>query len=531
MRTIGMSMTETKPLPIIPEQDLGDVVLSQTSAGVCLRGWHRGTSRWVSLKLLSVTACQERWWIKFLQDVSLVRCTQSERVLIPLGVYGTCPHVGLVSEWMQEGSLHTLLYETRLYPSLPPPLTLRILLDVAEGLSHLHSLQLLHLALRPSNVLLDRQRRAKVCDWGQWKEQSSGPRSRPCFRDLVYLPPEVFCGDPPSKEADVYSFGIMMLETLNRRLPCEGVWSPAGLQIHVTRQAQSGATPTDQALYHLILRCCSTAPHSRPSAAECTEELKKALAAYDSKALTTAVLQLNECKERAVLGCKEQQAFEMKVEISNLDMYGGCRHPKSACTKTLLLNPIQGLTPVPQIPNKLDASRQSSSPSSSSTSSGKANVSGGMNGSPTPPNRLRSHTAPEPLPQSRADKTGPRRSSSPFPPSACSPIPDPNTALRHHCEAGAPGNNCCQILRERREDIVRRMTEGRLNHLLDVLRSRRALGREEYELITAALTLGGRTRSLLDTCLCLGEHVAVLVVSTLGLVSTANTPSPSHVTH
>ncbi|XP_048886261.1 receptor-interacting serine/threonine-protein kinase 2 isoform X2 [Brienomyrus brachyistius] len=526
-----MNITESNPLPVIPEQDLGDVVLSQTSAGACLRGWHRGTARWVSLKLLSVTACQKRWWIKFLQDVSLARHTQSERVLIPLGVYGTCPHVGLVSEWMQEGSLHTLLYETRQYPDLPLPLTLRILLDVAEGLSHLHSVQLLHLALRPSNVLLDQQYRAKVCDWGQWKKQSSGPRNRPCFRDLVYQSPEVFCGDPPSKEADVYSFGIMMLETLNRRLPSEGLWSPAGLQIHVGRQAQSAVMPTNQALSHLILRCCSIAPHSRPSAAECTEELKTALEAFDSEALNKAVLQLKECKERAVLGCKEQQAFEMKVEISNLDMYGGCRHPKSACTKTLPLDPIQGLTPAPQIPNNLDTSRQSSSPSSSSTSSGKANVSGSMNGNPSPPIRLRSHTAPEPLPQSRADKMGLRRSSSPFPPSACSPTSNPTTGLRHHCEAGVSGNHCCQILRERREDIVQRMTEGRLNHLLDVLRSRRALGREEYELITAALTLAGRTRSLLDTCLCLGEHVAVLVVSTLGLVSAANSPSPSHVIH
>lgn len=97
--------------------------------------------------------------------------------------------------------------------------------------------------------------------------------------------------------------------------------------------------------------------------------------------------------------------------------------------------------------------------------------------------------------------------------------------------AGGSANRCCQILRERREDIVQRMTEGRLNHLLDVLRSRRALGREECELITAALTLAARTRSLLDTCLCLGEHVAVLVVSTLGLGSASNAPSPSHVTH
>lgn len=66
---------------------------------------------------------------------------------------------------------------------------------------------------------------------------------------------------------------------------------------------------------------------------------------------------------------------------------------------------------------------------------------------------------------------------------------------------------------------MRFMTEGRLNNLLDVLRARRAVTREDYEFITAAMTLSARTRCLLDTCACLGEKVAVLVATTLGLVS------------
>lgn len=63
------------------------------------------------------------------------------------------------------------------------------------------------------------------------------------------------------------------------------------------------------------------------------------------------------------------------------------------------------------------------------------------------------------------------------------------------------------------------MTEGRLNNLLDVLRARRAVTREDYEFIMAAMTLSARTRCLLDMCACLGERVAVLVATTLGLVS------------
>jgi len=83
--------------------------------------------------------------------------------------------------------------------------------------------------------------------------------------------------------------------------------------------------------------------------------------------------------------------------------------------------------------------------------------------------------------------------------------------------------SCCRLLQERREAIVRCMTEGRLNNILDVLRARHALTRETYETIIATLTLTARTRCLLDICACLGENVAVLVATTLGLVSTKNT--------
>lgn len=67
------------------------------------------------------------------------------------------------------------------------------------------------------------------------------------------------------------------------------------------------------------------------------------------------------------------------------------------------------------------------------------------------------------------------------------------------------------------------MTEGRLNHLLDVLRSRQALSYEAYEIITTTVTLAARTRCMLDTCCCLGERVAALVAITLGLVSASTT--------
>ncbi|XP_065590353.1 uncharacterized protein LOC136047224 [Cyrtonyx montezumae] len=82
--------------------------------------------------------------------------------------------------------------------------------------------------------------------------------------------------------------------------------------------------------------------------------------------------------------------------------------------------------------------------------------------------------------------------------------------------------NCSQILSCQRGTILSCMTEGRLNHILDVLRSQQMLSRIDYETIISYPTVTSRARALLDICLCLGEKAAEVVVTVL----TVNKCSP-----
>lgn len=72
------------------------------------------------------------------------------------------------------------------------------------------------------------------------------------------------------------------------------------------------------------------------------------------------------------------------------------------------------------------------------------------------------------------------------------------------------------------------MTEGRLNHILDVLRSQQMLSRMDYETITSYPTVTGRARALLDTCLCLGESAAQVVVTALSVTKCSPLGRGSH---
>ncbi|KAG7468597.1 hypothetical protein MATL_G00144650, partial [Megalops atlanticus] len=552
------TMAQLGPLLTIPEQDVQDVVLTRTSAGACLRGCYRRTGRFVTLKLLPPrSASESQWSERALGDLELVRRACSERVLVPLGLYRARWLVGTVSNWMPGGSLHSLLHETQVYPEFPMPLRLRILLDVAEGLSHLHTIPVSHQALKSTNVLLDHQYRAKVCDIGPWSGRSTASTryegTGPCIRDLAYLSPEQLRGEPPSTEADMYSFGILLWETLKRRAPYENISQPQELLLSVQSGARPGVkgeapppgVPHGHALAQLMARCWSSDPQKRPTAVDCMLELRKALATFHPEAPTRAALQLKESKERALQGCKAQQNGEMKLEINNLELYGGCKDTKSTGTKTVPTDQIQASTPSPppRSPSNTPPKNPSPPPQGRTTPPQGRTVSQTTccRGCASPPLSRPSQSLSFPSPQQRSDTGKAYQQQSPSPlPVYCStpcgtldpPKKGPPCQPGLHCQ-GLPmgslgGRSCCEILRERREVIVRGMTEGRLNYLLDMLRARQALSREAYELITAALTLAGRTRSLLDTCLCLGEGAATLVASTLGLVSMVTTRSPCH---
>ncbi|KAL8194658.1 UNVERIFIED_CONTAM: hypothetical protein K2H54_028098 [Gekko kuhli] len=189
-------------VPIVSPEDLERITLTRTGFGFILKAFHTPRNADVVLKLLACKNATDRDLKALLEDVAGIQHVHCERLMPPIGIYQFQGLLGVVTEWMHNGSLHSLIHEHELYPDLPLPLCVRILTDVAEGLSHLHSLEppILHHSLKPSNVLLDLEYRAKFldprCKEHNWKtEWGEAPRSEPkrvCLaqEELSLIPPE-----------------------------------------------------------------------------------------------------------------------------------------------------------------------------------------------------------------------------------------------------------------------------------------------------------------------------------------------------
>ncbi|MBL8919319.1 MAG: protein kinase [Myxococcaceae bacterium] len=164
----------------------------------------------------------------------------------------------------------------------PAPPSQRLELDrvkrafrqLAEGVSFLHSRDRVHRDLKPSNVLVTKEGRVVILDFGLVAELG-GPRSlteeqgRAIVGTVAYMAPEQAASGPIGPKCDWYAFGVMLFQALTGRLPFEG--SPVDVMIDKQRRPApspkelNAAVPPE--LDELCVALLRTQPGERPDGA------------------------------------------------------------------------------------------------------------------------------------------------------------------------------------------------------------------------------------------------------------------------
>ncbi|MFN0178037.1 MAG: protein kinase domain-containing protein [Gemmatimonadales bacterium] len=93
--------------------------------------------------------------------------------------------------------------------------------EIAEALAEAHRAGVLHRDIKPANILVDREGRARLTDFGAARLDSNTTLTRTggLVGTVAYLAPEVWLGQRPDARADVYALGLTLFEALTGRLP------------------------------------------------------------------------------------------------------------------------------------------------------------------------------------------------------------------------------------------------------------------------------------------------------------------------
>ncbi|XP_070763948.1 ankyrin repeat and protein kinase domain-containing protein 1-like [Enoplosus armatus] len=211
-----------------------------------------------------------------------------EFVLRLYGIYQGCPPVGgtimqqgIVMEFMGKGSVQSLLNDLSGPP--PWPLVFRLAHQVALGMNFLHSRNLMHHDLKPSNVLLNDDLNAKLADFGLSRVSTSALNSNrettvKIGGSYKYMPPEAF--EPsyePVRAFDRYSYGILLWSIVTGKEPYPSAdYSLVGLRIPLGDRPPCQEIDLMKAeglkeLVDLMQRCWDQDPPKRPTFKECLD--------------------------------------------------------------------------------------------------------------------------------------------------------------------------------------------------------------------------------------------------------------------
>ena len=198
-------------------------IVGKGGFGIVYKGeLHDGTQ--IAVKRMQSGAMDEKGPNEFTAEIDVLTKVRHKHLVALLGYCLDGNERLLVYEYMPQGALskHLFSWEDEGIKPLKWKTRLSIVLDVARGVEYLHGLTqqiFIHRDLKPSNILLGDDMRAKVSDFGLVRLAPDGKAS---FQTRLagtfgYMAPEYAAMGRLTTKADIYSFGVILMEIITGR--------------------------------------------------------------------------------------------------------------------------------------------------------------------------------------------------------------------------------------------------------------------------------------------------------------------------
>jgi serine/threonine-protein kinase len=148
--------------------------------------------------------------------------------------------------------------------------------DIAGALAHAHGRGVVHRDVKPGNVMLGQDGRARLFDFGiaSTPQRADGGLPAPGMTSgtLPYMAPEQLAGQPADPATDIYALGAVLYEMLSGRRPYV-----AATTDELARQQRLPAAPVNDAppeLVDMAIAALAFDARNRPKAAELAQKLR-----------------------------------------------------------------------------------------------------------------------------------------------------------------------------------------------------------------------------------------------------------------
>ncbi len=263
-------------------------MLGQGGMGTVYKARDLIVGRWVAVKILAPFLARDEEYVRrfFVEARNLQKLNHPNIVAAyDAGLAGE--HKFFIMEYVDGPSLEHVLDKRG---KLREHTALEIVRQVAQALDYAWHRRIIHRDVKPQNIMLTHQRRAKLCDLGLSKDVTS---------DIsLTMTGSVNCSPPYASpeqaqglrdidcRSDVYSLGVTLFQMLCAELPFKGKSPGQFLIQHVTKAPPSplsrnpSISPTVE---KLVLQMLEKAAQDRPTPGELAKTVTRLLNARDVK--------------------------------------------------------------------------------------------------------------------------------------------------------------------------------------------------------------------------------------------------------
>eukprot|EP01089_Gocevia_fonbrunei_P007802 TRINITY_DN1909_c0_g3_i1.p1 TRINITY_DN1909_c0_g3~~TRINITY_DN1909_c0_g3_i1.p1 ORF type:complete len:524 (+),score=95.03 TRINITY_DN1909_c0_g3_i1:65-1636(+) len=222
----------------------------------------------VAVKKLVTKFLDDKALTNFVKEIDIMCALRHPNVVLFMGACTSPGNLTIVTEYLSRGSVADLFKDPTV--KLTFKQRMRFARDAALGMNRLHCSNppILHLDLKPANLLVDENWEVKIGDFGLSKVNSAG-NNKGLLGSPIYMSPEMLLGQEYDEKTDIYSFGMVMCELATQKDPFAGQFADdiQSLIDGVVKNSKRPDLPNSlpRGLVKIIKSCWDTVPSKRPS--------------------------------------------------------------------------------------------------------------------------------------------------------------------------------------------------------------------------------------------------------------------------
>ena len=156
-----------------------------------------------------------------------------------------------------------------------------IAIQIARGMEAAHQNHIIHRDIKPQNIIISREGKVKVTDFGIAKALTSNTITSNAMGSVYYISPEQARGGYSDEKSDIYSLGVTLYEMLTGQVPFSGENTVSVALSHIQEEPINVRTLNPEispSLDRIVQKCMQKKPERRYiSAVELIEDLKQSI--------------------------------------------------------------------------------------------------------------------------------------------------------------------------------------------------------------------------------------------------------------